>query len=120
MANEAIQDQWSPLSFVHTLGGEDGKAPPHAPNYMVLSDQRRLKAYTILSSFMTNNRRTLLDNGRRTPLRTDDDGAIINDGGGSKEFREYGDAMLLVETLRDLILGEDQEFTWVTRVTRIL
>lgn len=104
----AIIDEWSPLAFIQSLGGEDGKAPPHAPLYMPLTDQRRLRAYNILAAFMSNTRRDYLPAESMSALDVDIKGRPRSKSPESKQYREYGDANLVVEALRDLILGEDQ------------
>lgn len=107
----AILDDWSPLAFIQSLGGEDGKAPPHAPPYFPLSDQRRLRAYNILTAFMTNTRRDFLPAESHSGLDYDEGGRPRNKSPEAHDYREYGDASLVVEALRDLILGDSQDVT---------
>lgn len=108
MAGRQIQDHWSALSFISHLGGDDGQKPPGAPAYLPLPDQRRLAAYEVLSAFMTNTRRTYLGGDATVAITRDADGAPMLGKPKGKEFREYGDAALLVEVLRDLVLGSEQ------------
>lgn len=108
MAGSQIQDHWSPLSFIKRVGGDDGQKPPGAPAYLPLTDQRRLAAYEVLSAFMANTRRSYLGDAKTAPIRRDADGAPMLASPEGQEFREYGDAMLLVEVLRDLVLGDGQ------------
>ena len=102
----AIQDEWSPLSFIAALGGEDGTKPPGAAQYFDLSDQRRMRAYAILNAFMTNTRREYL--GQVGVGRVDRSGRPIESTAEAREYREYGDAALLVQAARALILGDEQ------------
>lgn len=108
MAGSQIHDEWAPLSFIQWMGGENGDAPPGSSNYLPLTDQRRLRAYTILQSLMSNTRRSYLDIDQSVPLRRYGQNVAVGTS-AADQFREYGDAMLLVETLRDLILGESQD-----------
>lgn len=108
MAVPQITDEWSALSFIQWMGGESGEAPVESARYLPLSDQRRLRAYLILQSLMSNTRRSFLDMNKATPLRRFGQRPEVATS-AADQFREYGDAMVLVEVLRDLILGESQD-----------
>jgi len=108
MAVPQITDEWSALSFIQWMGGESGDAPVESARYLPLSDQRRLRAYLILQSLMSNTRRSFLDMNKATPLRRFGQRPEVATS-AADQFREYGDAMVLVEVLRDLILGESQD-----------
>ena len=108
MSTQAIQDEWSPLAHIQALGGEDGKAPPTAPMYLPLSDQRRLRAYNILNALSTNTRRGYLSNSATSRMGIGPDGRPYTKRPESDEYREYGDAALVVDAMRDLVLGEEQ------------
>lgn len=105
----AIIDEWSPLAYIQSLGGEDGKPPPHAPLYMPLSDQRRLRAYNVLQSFLSNTRRDYLPAEAHSGLDFDREGRPRSKAPEARQYREYGDPALVVSALRDLVLGESQE-----------
>lgn len=105
----AIIDEWSPLAYIKSLGGEDGKAPPHPPLYLPLTDQRRLRAYNILAAFAANTRRDYLPAEARSGLDYDQQGRPRQRATAAEQYREYGDAALVIDALRDLVLGETQE-----------
>lgn len=106
----SIIDEWSPLAFIQSLGGEDGKRPPHAPLYLPLPDQRRLRAYNILQAFLSNTRRDFLPGDAHSGLSYDTEGRPQARSPESSQYREYGDARLVVDALRDLVLGETQDY----------
>lgn len=108
MIAQAIQDEWTPLSFIQSLGGEDGKAPPSAPTYLPLPDQRRLRAYAILNALATNTRRGYLSDAAKSNMAAGQDGRPYVKRADSDEYREYGDAALIVDAMRDLVLGGEQ------------
>lgn len=97
-------DLYAPLSFIGTLGVQG--RPSGTPAWVADVDARRLTAYRILAAYMTNNRRTL--DTVSEPLRQNVDGYIARLRDPADGAREYGDAALLVDTARSLVLGEDQ------------
>jgi hypothetical protein len=93
---EMVFDQYTPISFKRHFGsrkqiGEGVGFKP--PDWIGPEHFRRLQAYAILRAYQDNAGREFFA-GSRTE---------INDR------REYGDAALLVETVVNALLGEDQQ-----------
>lgn len=93
---EIIFDAWTPISFKRHFGnrmqiGEGVGFRP--PDWAGIEHFRRLQAYAILRAYQDNAGREFFAGNRLE----------INDR------REYGDAALLVETVVNALLGEDQQ-----------
>lgn len=94
-ADSLIFDPWLALSFKRAIGdrtraGVQWENPP----WVGAKHGRRLTAYKLLQSYV--------DNASRHFLATGDNDKI-------KNHREYGDAALIVETIRAALLGDSQE-----------
>lgn len=100
---EFVNDQYAPLSHVPQMLEP---RPDRTPNWVPDGDARRLMAYKVLQSYMQNTRRQL--EGDSKELVNFDGAPVYRLRSPGVKAREYGDAMLLVDTARALVLGEDQ------------
>lgn len=83
-------DAWSPLSYKRSLG--DQQTPGTASYQMPVwtgQHRRRLQAYQILQSYLSNSAREFQP-------------------GEPEDHREYGDPVLLRDTIMDMVLGNEQ------------
>lgn len=89
-------DQWSPLDHKAGMGGnDDGDSEFEIPSHVSDFDDRRLRAYQILGSYLE----TVARNFVRPP-----EGETLEDFAGA--WREYGDAGLMVQRTASAINGE--------------
>ena len=101
-----VQDQWAPLAHIPELG--QNVRPVGAPTWIDDYDTRRLLAYRVLSAYRENTRRYWLPDTMWTgDVRRRGEDFVIGDPQAAN-YREYGDAGLLVDTARALLLGDDQ------------
>lgn len=92
---EMIVDPWSALSFKRAMGGKRQAGVSWTnPSWVGPENQRRLLAYKIRDAYYKNIARHFLAS-TDTKKRSD--------------HREYGDAGLLVETVKAALLGDRQE-----------
>ncbi|MBO9555595.1 hypothetical protein [Cellulomonas sp.] len=105
-----IHDEWAPLSYIPELA-EDTARPVGAPTWVDTLDARRLTAYRVLAAYRDNARRYFLPADQQRRGITNVDGYIQAEKAPADGIREYGDAALLVDTARALVLGEDQSIT---------
>ncbi|WP_169165113.1 hypothetical protein [Cellulomonas taurus] len=104
-----IQDQWAPLAHIPEIA--DNTRPVGAPTWIDLVDVRRLTAYRVLSAYRENTRRYWLPDAMWTgDFRKRGEEFVVGDPQAAN-YREYGDAALLVDTARALLLGDDQVIT---------
>jgi hypothetical protein len=103
---EHVHDTWAPLAYVPELG--DQTRPPGARTWIDDADARRLTAYRVLAAYIGNIRRYWLPTAQWDGRTENVDGYIRVQKSSAENWREYGDAGLLVDTARALILGEDQ------------
>lgn len=105
-------DMYAPIA--HLIG--DGSpattlAAGLVPDWAAPIDGRRLLAYRALAALRDNARRFWLPPNlwQSPPVTLTGTGAVV-DGGRSaaEQYREYGDAGVLVDTARALVLGDDQ------------
>ena len=89
-----LNDTYAPLAHIPELRGNE--AVP-GRTWLDQHDRRRLTAYQVLGSYRTNTRRYHLP-----------DSVWMQ---GAEKYREYGDAALLVDTARALLLGDTQTVT---------
>ncbi|MCR6649720.1 MAG: hypothetical protein NVV70_16875 [Cellulomonas sp.] len=101
-----IDDTWAPLNYVPDLSGSG--RPTGSKSWVDDVDARRLTAYRVLHSYSNNTRRYWHPNALWAGKVENFDGMIRLNEGEASNWREYGDANLLVNTARALILGEDQ------------
>lgn len=101
---EHIHDTWAPLSFIPELGAD----PRPFASWVDDVDSRRLTAYQVLAAYRDNVRRYWLPAGQWDGRVENVDGMIRVHKSEASNVREYGDAALIVDTARALILGEDQ------------
>jgi hypothetical protein len=94
---EMIIDPWAALSFKRAMGGRRQAGVSWTnPAWVGEENQRRLLAYKIRDAFAKNIARhflATLDTKKRS------------------DHREYGDAALLVETVKAALLGDQQQIT---------
>lgn len=83
---DTIIDQWSPLSHKAPFTGRGGQVGP--PSWVPAEDRRRLTAYLVLASYLSNVARRWLDTA---------------DQAG---HREYGDPAMLVDRIVAGVLGD--------------
>lgn len=101
-----IQDQYAPLAHIPELSRTE--RPIGAPTWIDDHDTRRLTVYRVLAAYRENNRRYWLPESMWVAdLRLRGEDFQIGDGQAAN-YREYGDAGLLIDTARSLLLGEDQ------------
>ncbi len=101
-----VQDQWAPLAHIPELG--QNVRPVGAPTWIDDYDTRRLLAYRVLSAYREDTRRYWLPDTMWTGyVRRRGEDFVIGDPQAAN-YREYGDAGLLVDTARALLLGDDQ------------
>jgi hypothetical protein len=88
-------DPWTPLSHKQIIG--DGVYQPpaaYAPSWVDGENRRRLNAYMVLQAYLDNASRHFL---------------AVQDVETRNEQREYGDAALVVASVRASLLGDDQQ-----------
>lgn len=103
-------DTWAPLAHIPELGNE--RRPTGTVTWLDDVDARRLTAYKVLAAYIDNIRRFWLP-GEAWEGRVENvDGAIRVQRSEALNWREYGDAALIVDTARALVLGEDQSITF--------
>lgn len=104
-----VQDQWAPLAHIPEL--TENRRPIGAPTWIDDHDTRRLTAYRVLSAMRDNTRRYWLPESMwAREVRGRGQGLDISEAPAAS-YREYGDAALLVDTARALLLGDDQTIT---------
>ena len=86
-----ILDVWSALSHKSNIG-DTGQEQGLAPSWTGATNRRRLNAYLLLWAYRRNGARYWLDQSNPDRVR---------------QHREYGDAELMVQTIRAAVLGED-------------
>ena len=86
-----ILDVWSALSHKSNIG-DTGQEQGLAPSWTGATNRRRLNAYLLLWAYRRNVARYWLDQSNPDRVR---------------QHREYGDAELMVQTIRAAVLGED-------------
>lgn len=92
---EMIIDPWSALSFKRAMGGRRQAGVTWTnPSWVGESNQRRLLAYKIRDAYARNIARHFL---------------ATADSKKRSDHREYGDAALLIETVKAALLGDKQE-----------
>lgn len=115
-------DAYQPQKFTHDLwvglghiiGSGSGDAsldrPAGSPQWVDTVDARRQAAYKVLSAILDNSRRYFLPPGawERGPVEFATLGRPKIPLAPAERFREYGDADVLVDTARSLVLGETQ------------
>jgi hypothetical protein len=105
-----VQDQWAPLAHIPETG--TNTRPVGAPTWIDLVDVRRLTANRVLSAYRENTRRYWLPDAMWTgDIRTRGEEFVVGDPQAAN-YREYGDAAMLVDTARALLLGDDQVLTF--------
>lgn len=107
-----VHDRWAPLAYVPDIGQET--RPPGVGTWLDDIDARRLTAYRILGAYIDNLRRYWLPGEQWAGGVENVDGMIRIQKPEASNWREYGDAALLVDTARALILGEDQSVEFPT------
>src|SRR4051812_33350535 len=95
-----ILDVWSPLSHKYTLRARPGEPEPSKPAWMDEADWRRLCAYRLRTSYVRNVSRHYIGQ----PVVGTTTGETERD-----EYREYGDANLIVQQAVSAVLGDDQQ-----------
>ena len=106
-----VQDQWAPLAHIPELTENRRPSSAIAPTWIDDVDARRLTAYRVLSAMRDNTRRYWLpDSMWAREVRGRGQGLDISEAPAAS-YREYGDAALLVDTARALLLGDDQTIT---------
>lgn len=106
-----VQDQWAPLAHIPELAENRRPNSAIAPTWIDNVDTRRLTAYRVLSAMRDNTRRFWLpDTMWVREVRGRGQGLDISEAPAAS-YREYGDAALLVDTARALLLGDDQTIT---------
>ncbi len=119
MVRPFTHDLYAPLAHKAGIGPGDGESLPPGIEYTWLDyvDGRRLAAYRILAAYRDNVARFYLpdqmwqrDPGRGTELeRIRQMLADSDQVAPAEKYREYGDAGLLVQQGRSLMLGDTQE-----------
>ncbi|QZN86899.1 hypothetical protein [Cellulomonas sp. C5510] len=103
-----VQDQWAPLAHIPELTENRRPSSAIAPTWIDDVDARRLTAYRVLSAMRDNTRRYWLPESMwAREVRGRGQGLDISEAPAAS-YREYGDAALLVDTARALLLGDDQ------------
>lgn len=103
-----VQDQWAPLAHIPELAQNRRPSSAIAPTWIDDIDARRLTAYRVLTAMRDNTRRYWLPQSMwAREVRGRGDGLSIGEAPAAS-YREYGDAALLVDTARALLLGDDQ------------
>lgn len=109
-----VQDQWAPLAHIPELTENRRPNSAIAPTWIDDVDARRLTAYRVLSAMRDNTRRFWLpDTMWAREVRGRGQGLDISEAPAAS-YREYGDAALLVDTARAMLLGDDQTITCPT------
>ena len=104
--HEYVQDQWAPLAHVPEMGRTT--RPVGVASWVEVLDARRLTAYRVLAAYRENTRRYWLPETMwAAEVRGRGEDFTIGDPAAA-QYREYGDAGLLIDTARALLLGEDQ------------
>lgn len=106
-----IHDAWSPLSYVPALGDA---MPQDRPTWVDVVDSRRLAAYRVLDAYKDNVRRYLAPKEARERKVVNVDGKIDVTKPPADSHREYGDAALIIDTAKALVLGEAQTIEFPT------
>lgn len=107
-----VQDQWAPLAHIPELTENRRPSPAIAPTWIDDHDTRRLTAYRVLFAMRDNTRRYWLPDSMWTrTVRGRGEGLDIGEAPAAN-YREYGDAGLLVDTARALLLGDDQTIAY--------
>jgi hypothetical protein len=91
--NAPVFDVWAPLNHFLAMEDDPGSFGLLSPSWISAEHHRRLRAYKLLAALRLNNRRYYA-----STVKTVCD-----------QFREYGDADLLVDTTRAGVLGRDPE-----------
>jgi hypothetical protein len=96
----SVLDVWSPLSHKYTMRARPGEPEPQKPGWMSQADWRRLCAYRLRFSYLQNVSREYIG----APLDNSQSGETERD-----DFREYGDANLIISQAVAAVLGDDQQ-----------
>lgn len=94
---ETVLDRWSNLDFKPAFTRV--VSPAEVWQWVPDEDERRIRAYSLLQSYVSNKSRQWIIQS------TDDDGTASD----TDNRREYGDPELLVETTLSSLLGDDWE-----------
>jgi hypothetical protein len=120
ITGSSAQDQWAPLAHIPELAQNHRPSSAIAPTWIDDIDARRLTAYRVLTAMRDNTRRYWLPQAMWTrEVRGRGDGFSIEDAPAAS-YREYGDAGLLVDTARALLLGDDQTTGYPDGTTDVL
>lgn len=92
-----VFDNWTPLSFKRVLGNKKQRSEDWLARTWVGDHQRRLTAYKVLKAYD--------DNASRHFLELEE---VPAEDAKRDNHREYGDAALMVETIKSAVLGETQ------------